>query len=274
MYNKMRSPFIMLILRMCQKKAIYLLFPVALLSIFVSFNRVSAVPNETMSESSRSTSGCLSYCLVSRTPVTTDIPIEDDSQHIVQVNLYYDKPIDGYTVTVVCYVDTVWNYVRPNAMNNRNAIFGSAILNFRNDTVEFKIENPQFSDYTLLYNEIPLADGVTIKARYTPFVPCTTDNMILRSNESPFFFYDIDFDGERELVVTVWEGMEYHFLNSYKVFKVPNTVSDKILQPITTPPFDRIDVYSRIDSVTKTISICKGVDAMKYIGFDEYPIKN
>ena len=37
-----------------------------------------------------------------------------------------------------------------------------------------------------------------------------------------------------------------------------------------TPPFDRIDDYTLIDSIAKTISICKGVDAMKIEGYDTY----
>ena len=45
--------------------------------------------------------------------------------------------------------------------------------------------------------------------------------MIFNGNESPFFFYDIDFDGEKELIVTLWEGMEYHAHNAYEVYKSP-----------------------------------------------------
>ena len=37
-----------------------------------------------------------------------------------------------------------------------------------------------------------------------------------------------------------------------------------------TPPFDRIDDYTLIDSIAKTISICKGIDAAKIQGYDTY----
>ena len=58
-----------------------------------------------------------------------------------------------------------------------------------------------------------------------------------------------------------------------KSIKVHNTKNNEILLPLKTPSFDRIDDYTLIDSVAKTISICKGVDAMKVEGYDTYRIK-
>lgn len=194
-----------------------------------------------------------------------------DKAHSVEVKLHYDEPIDGYTVSATCFVDTTSNYDSPNTNGNRNAIVGRAYIHFKNDTAQFTVENPLFSDYTLMANQTSLLDGINIKATYTPFSPnIKPDNMIFNGNQSPFFFYDIDFDGEKELIVTLWEGMEYHAHNSYEVYKVRNTKSDEILQPLSTTPFDRIDDYTLIDTVAKTISICKGIDAMKIMGYDTY----
>lgn len=209
----------------------------------------------------------LSACHRASMP-SNEVLTESDT---VKVNLTYKKPIDGFTVNVTCFVDTTSNYDSPNTHGNRNAIVGRAYIHFKNLTVQFTVENPLFSDYTLMANQTPLKNGINIKATYTPFSPnIKPDNMIFNGNQSPFFFYDIDFDGEKELIVTLWEGMEYHAHNSYEVYKVRNTKSDEILQPLSTTPFDRIDDYTLIDTVAKTISICKGIDAMKIMGYDTY----
>lgn len=201
--------------------------------------------------------------------VTNDVVTEYDTKDSVTVNLQYSEPINGYTVTAICVVDTTSNYDSPNTNGNRNAIVGRAYIHFCNDTTQFTIENPQFSDYTQMANQTPLQNGININATYTPFSPNnSSDHMIFNGNESPFFFYDIDFDGEKELIVTLWEGMEYHAHNAYEVYKIRNIKAGEILQPLKTPPFDRIDDYTLIDSVAKTISICKGVEAVKIQGYD------
>ena len=205
---------------------------------------------------------------------TNEVTTEYDKTHSVKVSLRYAGPIYGYTVTATCLVDTTSNYDSPNTNGNRDAIMGRAYIHFCNDTTQFTIENPQFSDYTLMANQTPLQNGININATYTTFSPNnSSDHMIFNGNESPFFFYDIDFDGEKELIVTLWEGMEYHAHNAYEVYKVHNTKNNEILLPLKTPSFDRIDDYTLIDSVAKTISICKGVDAMKVEGYDTYRIK-
>lgn len=201
-----------------------------------------------------------------------NIPTEYDKTHSVKVNLKYAEPINGYNVTVTCFVDTTHNYDSPNTNWNQNAIVGRGYINFKNDSVQFTVENPLFSDSTLMANSLPLTNDIQISADYTPF--SRPDNgrrdIFNNYNQSPFFFYDIDFDGEKELIVTHWEGMEYHAHNSYKVYKVRNTKTDEILRPMTRPPFDRMDDYTQIDTTAKTISICKGVDAMKIEGYDIY----
>lgn len=201
--------------------------------------------------------------------VTNDVVTEYDTKDSVTVNLQYSEPINGYTVTAICVVDTTSNYDSPNTNGNRNAIVGRAYIHFCNDTTQFTIENPQFSDYTLMANQTPLQNGININATYTPFSPNnSSDHMIFNGNESPFFFYDIDFDGEKELIVTLWEGMEYHGHNAYRAYKVKNS-PDAVLEPMGKP-FNQLDDYSQIDIIAKTISICKGIDAAKIQGYDTY----
>lgn len=199
----------------------------------------------------------------------SEVYTEYDKGHSVKVKLNYAEPIEGFSVNVTCMVDTTHNYDSPNTQGNRNAIVGRAYIHFKNDTAQFTIENPLFSDSTLMANSIPLRNDMKIEAIYTPYsAPDNGRTDILNYHSSPFFFYDIDFDGDKELIITLWEGMEYHAHNAYEVYKIRNIKAGEILQPLKTPPFDRIDDYTLIDSVAKTISICKGIDAAKIQGYD------
>lgn len=78
--------------------------------------------------------------------------------------------------------------------------------------------------------------------------------MLFDGSQSPFFFFDIDFDGEKELIVTLWEGMCYHGHNAYTVYKMPVENGCFVLSPIQGEPFDELNGYTRIDTVKKEIT--------------------
>lgn len=209
--------------------------------------------------------------LISCNNSTTTASVESANNDTVKIYLSYDEPINGFTVSATCFVDAISNYDSPASQGNQNAIVGKAYLHFKNGTIQFSVENPLFSDSTLMANETPLINGVKIKATYNSFKPdANSDNMIFNSglSQSPFFFYDIDFDGQKELIVTLWEGMEYHGHNAYRAYKVKNS-PDAVLEPMGKP-FNQLDDYSQIDTIAKTISICKGIDAAKIQGYDTY----
>ena len=94
-----------------------------------------------------------------------------------------------------------------------------------------------------------------IETDYIPFKPTndTLNNMLFDGSQSPFFFFDIDFDGEKELIVTLWEGMCYHGHNAYKAYKIPMTNECIILSPMQREPFDRLNDYTGIDTIKKEI---------------------
>lgn len=206
------------------------------------------------------------------TTTSNNVSAEDTTTTSMEVNLSYDKPISGFIVTATCLIDTTTNYDSPNTAGNRNAIVGKAYLHFKNDTTQFTVENTLFSDSTLMNNEVPLSDGVKIRAHYTPFKPAVDNGNMIFDNglsQSPFFFYDIDFDGQKELIITLWEGMEYHGHHAYRAYKVKEIADNTVLEPMGKP-FNQLDDYTKIDTVAKTISICKGIDAVKIQGYDTY----
>lgn len=89
--------------------------------------------------------------------------------------------------------------------------------------------------------------------------------MILHGNDVPFFFYDINMDGQEELIVTVFEGMAYHGHNSYEIYKISHESNHKILTPMLEPPFNEINDYTEFDFTKRTITP-HHVDAVKLLG--------
>ena len=119
------------------------------------------------------------------------------------------------------------------------------------------MENPFFSDNSLRQNKKPLKNGMLIEADYIPFKATndTLNNMLYSDSESPFFFFDIDFDNEKELMINLLEGMGYHGHSAYKAYKIPTENDCIVLSPIQGEPFDNLNDYTEIDTLRKTITL-------------------
>ena len=169
------------------------------------------------------------------------------------VYVKYKQQVGGYDVSAICLVDTLYNELY--STYNSTAIKGHGFIHFQNDKYEFIVENPLFSDNNLSQNKLPWKNGMLIETDYIPFKPAndTLNNMLFDGSQSPFFFFDIDFDGEKELIVTLFEGMGYHGHNAYKAYKIPMTNECIILSPMQREPFDRLNDYTGIDTIKKEI---------------------
>ena len=166
------------------------------------------------------------------------------------VYVKYKQQVGGYDVSAICVVDTIYNgefY----SWHNPTAINGHGFIHFKNDEHEFVVKNPLFSDGNLSHNK----NGMLIETDYIPFKPTndTLNNMLFDGSQSPFFFFDIDFDGEKELIVTLWEGMYYHGHNAYATYKMPNGNDRHVISPMQREPFDRLNDYTGIDTIKKEI---------------------
>ena len=94
-----------------------------------------------------------------------------------------------------------------------------------------------------------------IEIDYIPFKPANDmlNNMLFNDSQSQFFFFDIDFNGEKELIVTLSEGIGFHGHNAYKAYKIPMTNECIILSPVQREPFDKLNDYTGIDTIKKEI---------------------
>ena len=77
------------------------------------------------------------------------------------------------------------------------------------------------------------------------------------SHNSPFFFSDVDFDGEEELIINNWKCGIRH-CNTYDVYKITNNEVKQLTEAPFVNPTGKISNYnSDFDSVNKTITIHK-----------------
>ena len=153
-----------------------------------------------------------------------------------QIFITYKQPINGYKVKVGCISDgTEWN----------TASF------YINDTLRFTVEG--WADarlYELKHDTV------------IDYIPKRADEVYL-SEKSPFFFSDVDFDGEDEFVVNLYKYGTYGS-NLYAVYE-PDFKLRK------DEPFIYLQNEQCVfDSINKTITIAGKDTAYIYQGIGEH----
>lgn len=172
--------------------------------------------------------------------IETKIPDEFDCFSGSRIFIKYKQPVNDYTVKVMC-MPYKSGYDRDRA----NEIWGQALLYFEKEDSKFYVYNESFSDSTLYYiNEQKPEDGLTLSLDY---LPKKEDEYL--SHNSPFFFSDVDFDGEEELIINNWRsGVRY--CNTYDIYKIDGCQ----LQQMTIPPYYKISDYNaEFSPVNKSI---------------------
>ena len=166
---------------------------------------------------------------------------ETDFESFNQPRIFikYKQPVNGYDVTVVCLP---YNYTYDKERNTE--IWGNALLCFEKKDSRFYIYNESFSDSVLYYvNEQEVRDNMILELDYLP----KSKNEYL-SHNSPFFFSDVDFDGEEELIINNWRCGTRH-CNTYDVYKITNNEAKRLI----VEPFNKIESHAEFDSINKTI---------------------
>ncbi len=165
-----------------------------------------------------------------------DIAQEFKDLNRPRVYIKYKQPVNGYTVKVLWmpYTDE----------NGYTAETGNAILYFENEDNHFYIQTKCYRD-TAVYSHTHLEDGDVLFWNYTP----KKKGEIL-SQYSPFFFSDVNFDGEKEFLINDYNGGS-RGSNSYEVYKIHPYYADIIKEaPFANLENDMTD----FDSANKTIT--------------------
>lgn len=189
---------------------------------------------------------------------------EEDSIPILPANktirLHYRQEVKGYQVKV----EFMQKY--------GEFIFGQAILYFSKPGHTFKVYCDAFSDEQLIPNKTndvkgkksidlsKLKEGSQISLNYIP--PKANEYL---SAHSPFYFKDMDFDGEEELVINNL-CMGSRGSNEYDVFKVLHVEKPLRLKGL---PFTD-DLYKITNYNVEYEPKTKSVVDKRYDGFDAY----
>ena len=178
-----------------------------------------------------------------------------------RIFIKYKQPVNGYDVTVMCLP---YNYTYDK--ERETEIWGNALLYFEKEDNRFYIYNESFSDSVLYYvNEQEVRDNMILELDY---LPKSTKEYL--SHNSPFFFSDVDFDGEEELIINNWKCGIRH-CNTYDVYKITNNDVKQLTEAPFINPTGKISNYnSEFDSVNKTITIHKRIGSAYYGGYYKY----
>ena len=116
--------------------------------------------------------------------ITLDCKTDTVSQSIT---LIYNRPVNGYNVSV--------EWLGADIIDDDLA-FGEVLIHFKkNDGAGFSVYHFGYWDEGLRVSDIKTKSNKIIELEYIP-----KDDMYL-ATRSPFYFADMDFDGQNELVV-------------------------------------------------------------------------
>lgn len=156
-----------------------------------------------------------------------------------QIHIKYKQKVNGYDVSVLCFLSDSVYYDQ-----------NKAIFHFKNDTSDFYLYNAsyhigEFLDEGCWVEDTLLLDYIS---------PKVTNE--LPDNEFPFFFQDVDFDGEDELLITNWQCGS-RGSSTYDVYKVNQYYMYRMdMAKLTEEPFTLLENYkTTFDAENKEIII-------------------
>lgn len=174
-------------------------------------------------------------------------PAEKEPQEEDVVHIVYTQPINGFEVTVDMY---------PDAEGESLEFYGPATLHFKKGDTEFTVEIDEFSEDHFNF-ETTFQPGQTVKIKPTPL---PAGKVI--SENCTIFFSDVDFDGQKELLVREpFYGTRG--TNGYHVYEQDGTERDDV-------PFYAICDMSEFNASERSITqheyygVILGSNQLKY----------
>jgi hypothetical protein len=189
---------------------------------------------------------------------------EKRKSDIVQVS--YNQKVNGYQVTVV------W---KPNLLKSGNAV-GPAMLEFKNDFTAFTLTNNHFSlPATLVDLETDENNIIGIKTNQIAidYKKPTIQNKIFEMIAVPFLFVDLDFDGEKEILLTK-SGQGQRFGDAFDAYALnAGILSSDFYQITNKAPYNQIDHKTKLNREKKELTIYSAGGACGSIG-ETYSLVN
>lgn len=195
----------------------------------------------------------LCFLIVSCKPARPVIPV---------VHISYDTPVDGYTIYVKWYpTDSI--SITPG--DSAYITWGPADFNLHNNVTKkiISISSNGISVPEWIFTERKLNSEESLVLHYTPFG--TMEDVIPVGNEQIVSFADVDFDGEKELIINCFKGGAQEAANTYTAFNM----TDNGAEMIDYPPFfgkeERFEDYRVVfHPETKTVESIYGTGINQY----------
>ncbi len=162
------------------------------------------------------------------------------------IRVSYNQKVNGYQVNVL------W---KPKTLRYDNAI-GPAILEFSNGEYEFTLTNNYFAlpvKLTELRTDENKIVGIDKSQICIDYKEPTIGNETFNSIDVPFLFIDLNFDGNKELVLTKFkEGQRSG--DSYDAYSFNNGELEPDLYQITSQkPYSEIDFLTKLNGENKEL---------------------
>lgn len=156
------------------------------------------------------------------------------------IRIRYDRPVKGYTVTA----DLHDNYFAKVHFKKGNSGFTIGITDF----YERLLDDPAVGEN----------DG---KETVLPYVPITFGTNI--STDGTFGFYDVDFDGQDELIYVAF-GQGSHGCTAFQVFELDGTERDDAPYDWSVDEFTEFNRKERSITLHRYGGLMDGGDIVKY----------
>ena len=175
------------------------------------------------------------------------VPLGFECFNQPHIYIKYKQPINGYTVKVMWLQD---------------GEVGNALFCLEKQGVQYYYFAEKWTDKILYDKGNTYPNNTVIELDYT----AKLESEEYLSDDSPFFFQDLDFDGTEELVINNWR-QSIRYCNTYDVYRIDIGGAELI----TTPPFYKISNYmTEFDSIKKTITTTEGTDINGNIVYKTY----
>lgn len=182
------------------------------------------------------------------------------------LKITYNQKVNGYDVNVI------W---KPKTIRYDNAV-GPAILEFKNGESEFTITNNYFAlptetvDLRINENKVVGINKNNISLDYNE---PNIGNESFESIDVPFVFMDLDFDGNKELIITK-ANQGQRFGDAYDAYSFEYGELEPDLYQITNQePFSEIDFMTKLDKENKEL-VLYGSGGICFDTFKTYSLSN
>jgi len=178
-----------------------------------------------------------------------ELPKTIQQDNLINVYFKYNQIVNGYEITarwLPFYPKCETGYLIMNFRNTSNGqsfqyIETEKYNNYNTDNVTFSKGFKGYQNGDVYYFDYPLPENSNPYKEYNNNSPI--------GYNTPFQFLDVDFCGEKELLINDWTQGQGG--NGYYVYKIKGNS----IQLLDYPPFNNIDNLTKFDYKNKTITL-------------------